>query len=539
MLNPDLPLKNLDENDRLGVKKKADAIVRFIENRWDYLQKNNMIALYGNWGSGKSSVINHIISKLDENKFICLKFDAWLYEKDDNLPYSLLEFILDKLEEKFKDDETIKSKIKENAEKTLKLGWYVLGGLAKGIKFSVKTPFLAKLLGVPEVNFEYDMEKVVNHFDEKEDEEFENMSYHQKVKELKDCFRELSNILIEDNKKLIIFIDELDRCEAENILSLLASIKLFFSLGDDNEGNKNIVYFVAVDKEAVSKAIEVKYKDIIKAEEYLEKIFNISFSMPKYYELKEFIKQYKFFDDDKIAEKLEKFFKAINFTNPRHLKKVLNKYAILTEFKSSNIDDGLIPDIIRIENGERKGYLLDTVFVLYFIILYEFHPENYKEVKSYKHRVERTKLISILYNSYAIGKKNNSYLFKGYLTNDNDREKFKKFKREFIECGIRFRNFMELLDHIDETERSESPKYVPLSEFNSLIYYISMVYSKLGELYVNNNPKITPKMYEYTGITVNFWEYIKNNYKDLKTNDYLNRKDYSFTNLFKMVETYL
>ena len=183
------------------------------------------------------------------------------------------EHVLDELEKKFKDNETIKSKIKENTERTLKLGWYVLGGLAKGIKFNVKTPFLAKLLGVPEVNFEYDMEKVVDHFDEKEDEEFKNMSYHQKVKELKNCFRELSNILRKDNKKLIVFIDELDRCEAENILSLLASIKLFFSLGgEDKDENKNIVYFVAVDKDAVAKAIETKYKNIIKAEEYLEKI---------------------------------------------------------------------------------------------------------------------------------------------------------------------------------------------------------------------------------------------------------------------------
>ncbi|XRO76537.1 hypothetical protein ACO3VM_07080 [Methanocaldococcus sp. 10A] len=58
-----------------------------------------------------------------------------------------------------------------------------------------------------------------------------------------------------------------------------------------------------------------------------------------------------------------------------------------------------------------------------------------------------------------------------------------------------------------------------------------MIYPKLGELYVEDNPNITPEMYEYAGITVNFWEYIKNYYKDLIEKNY--SSNYSFTNLLK------
>ncbi|XRP97335.1 KAP family P-loop NTPase fold protein [Methanocaldococcus sp. 16A] len=518
MLSPDTALEDL-ENDRLGIKKKAEVITNFIKNRWDYLQKNNMIALYGPWGSGKSSVINHIISKLDKNEFICLKFDAWLYERDDNLPYSLLEFILDELEEKFKDKEDIKNKIEENAKKALKLGLYVLGGLAKGIKFNVKTPFLVQLLGAPEINFECDVGKSVDYFMDNNDNNIKEMSYHQKVKELKNCFKELSNILREYNKKLIVFIDELDRCEAENILSLLVSIKLFFSLGDDDKENKNIIYFVAVDKDAVSKAIKTKYGDVIKAEEYLEKIFNISFSMPKSYELKEFIKQYEFFNDDKIAEKLERFFKAINFTNPRHLKKVLNKYAILTEFKNSKIDDGLIPEIIRIENGERKGYLLDTVFVLYFIILYEFYYEKYLEVKRYKYRVENLKYISRTATETHI----TSYFnISGIL-------KISKMSKEyFMENVIIFNDLMDILRRINDTN---------YDEFIRFVNGVSIFLSCIGDENIDKETNFTER-YSKAGITVKFWDYIKNNYKDLIEN-YSSKSNYPFTNLFKMVETFL
>ena len=133
---PDKPRANLDY-DLLGTKEKAEAIKNFIEVKEEYLKENNMIVLYGNWGSGKSSVINHIMDRLDKNRNICLKFDAWLYERDDNLPYSLLEFIIDNLLEydKFKEN----TEITKKAENALKLGSYILSGLTKGIKFNIKT----------------------------------------------------------------------------------------------------------------------------------------------------------------------------------------------------------------------------------------------------------------------------------------------------------------------------------------------------------------------------------------------------------------
>ena len=171
---------------------------------------------------------------------------------------------------------------------------------------------------------------------------FENRNVdYENIENLIKKIQRISEILKESNKKLIVFIDELDRCEPEHILELFSLLKTVFSACNSDE-NKNITYFVAIDKEVAIKAVRTKYKDEIKIEEYLEKIFNISFNMPKCPELKDFIKSYTFFNDDETAEKLAKFFEAINFTNPRHLKKVLNKYTILIEFKSSKIDDGLM-----------------------------------------------------------------------------------------------------------------------------------------------------------------------------------------------------
>ncbi len=50
------PIVLTEENDFLGTLKKAEAITNFIEHNEKLLSINNMIALYGEWGSGKSSI---------------------------------------------------------------------------------------------------------------------------------------------------------------------------------------------------------------------------------------------------------------------------------------------------------------------------------------------------------------------------------------------------------------------------------------------------------------------------------------------------
>lgn len=86
--------------------------------------------------------------------------------------------------------------------------------------------------------------------------------------------------------KLIIFIDDLDRCEPPKSADIVEAINLFL----DADG---CVFVIGMDSEAVAKSIEVKYKDLfdrIKAENggvvslgraFLEKIVQIPFTVPR------------------------------------------------------------------------------------------------------------------------------------------------------------------------------------------------------------------------------------------------------------------
>ena len=320
----DKPKKLNSNNDYFNILEKIKAIKEILKS--DVFDCHNSVALYGDWGSGKSSVILTLIEEFkkdkkdkDEDNIITIKFDAWKYEKEGSLAYALLEHIIYKLEKN--DNKVIKYEIKAIKDNVLKSGKIVLKSV------NVNYGFFG--LSFENNNKDVDCGDIDN---------------------LTNGIKKISEILFnENNKRLIVFIDELDRCEPKNILDLISSLKSIFNASNENNCN-NIIYFVAIDKDAVSKAIKTRYGEIMKSEEYLEKIFNISFSMPKHFELKNFIKQYESFNDEN-AEKLARFFEYIKFTNPRHIKKVLNKYDCLVKLKTSNeiSDDlkNLIPDIIR------------------------------------------------------------------------------------------------------------------------------------------------------------------------------------------------
>jgi hypothetical protein len=83
-----------------------------------------------------------------------------------------------------------------------------------------------------------------------------------------------------------------------------------------------------------------------------------------------------------IAQEVTSLFNHMKFTNPRKVKKVLNKYALLKSYKyNEQLDSSLqelIPEIIK---NKEDGHLLETAISLYLIILYEFDYELFEEVE--------------------------------------------------------------------------------------------------------------------------------------------------------------
>jgi len=401
------PLLELtQEKDLFGTYEKMDFIRSFLESvDSNNNVKNNMIALYGTWGSGKSTIINTLHKKLNK-KYKSIIFYAWKYERDENLAFSLYERLVDELE------------CNGQKKAKLKTAWNLLKGGLKGFDIS---------LGVIRLS----PSKAIKGIEDAITEKSIKDSLYSRIREFEKQFSKLiGEILGEKKKLLIIFIDDLDRCEPEHILNLLSTIKLFFTFEGENYLAKEskILFFLGIDKEAVNEAIRKRYGDIIKSEEYLEKIFDISFNMPlESYNVEKYLNNLNIFDGEKELPIISDFLKEIEFKNPRRLKKITNKYRFLCYLKKTKKTKyyELIPNIII---GDAKGYVFDTILVLYFIILYEFYKKKFYEIKNYGDKISS-------YYDHLIGDRSTLKAYKVNIKEriDNeikivDRENFLKFK---------------------------------------------------------------------------------------------------------------
>ena len=119
-----------EKNDIFGTYQKAKSICDFLEleTNKEILDMNNLIAIYGPWGSGKSCLMKTIYNNLDKNKFNVIWFNTWKYEKDDNLAYSLFKYII-------KDNYL--EKIKEQGSNFLSIAYGIFKSLAKGVEVNL------------------------------------------------------------------------------------------------------------------------------------------------------------------------------------------------------------------------------------------------------------------------------------------------------------------------------------------------------------------------------------------------------------------
>lgn len=292
---------------------KVLGIKTFLTNKEnkEFLEKNNLIALYGEWGSGKSSIFKTLKKSIETGQdYIPLIFETWKYEKDDNLAFSLLEFILSSL------NNLIDSK-KEN--ELIKTAYNILRNFSKGI--SLKIPFS---------NFiDIDINKMFEE-DKKNKEKCKRSLYMITENFIKDFQEKIDGCIVSTNKKILIMIDDLDRCEDESIINLLSALKLMFAV-------KNIIFICGIDKGAVIQTLLRKYRNKEKSEEYLEKIFSINFNVLKTSKLN------LFQNDENIYLKniKQKIIEATGITNPRKINKSNNKYEFLKEiiFRTNIINE--------------------------------------------------------------------------------------------------------------------------------------------------------------------------------------------------------
>lgn len=239
-----------------------------------------VIGIYGPWGSGKSSFMEFIRCAIgDQNNLIkdsgqtfvkvkTVKFNPWEAQFVEQPAVALIEKIA--LDCGIYEDPQIKEKIFGISRKMIRR----VVGIGARVA-SAATAYMPKIAPIIKEGFE--VIKDACEPEEKVPDNLNSLDIQKEFKELidksmkKDAINEADRI-----DRLVIFIDDLDRCMHEQTLQLLEALKLYLN-------HSGCVYVIGADPEAIKASIEHHYRDStnpIKGEDYLDKIIQIPFRLP-------------------------------------------------------------------------------------------------------------------------------------------------------------------------------------------------------------------------------------------------------------------
>jgi len=337
------------------------------------------IGIYGEWGTGKTtlmkSIERHVLEEgitMREQKIFPIWFNAWQYEHEENLAsLSLLKTVAYEL---------------ANHQKFGGMSKTILNGLTITGKDLIQDISL-KMLSNKE-NIDDELENMMDFLNGLARDSI----YFEGLKKIKSQMQQIRESEGKDYR-IVVFIDDLDRCSPEKALQVLESIKLFL----DIEG---FVFVIGLSHKSVTNLISHAYKITgVKGEDYLKKIIQIPIKIPTWYEenIVDLI-------ENKITKNLHEEYtnflrqnsamvaKVVEY-NPRQLKRFINNVIIAFETftnkkKSSEIKFNEI-FLVKILKAEWPDFYKQISSDNYFRDIVRWMVYRPKQLKKYFKYIEK------------------------------------------------------------------------------------------------------------------------------------------------------
>jgi len=250
-----------------------------------------VIALYGEWGSGKSSVINlakeHIKESKEDKKPTIIEFNPWFFSDLNNLSQYFFNEIANELE--IINDDKIDQKIAEKLKLYAKLLHIVpekkaLSDLSSKILFglgllSISTSQIIQWTSLSLEWIKYiafgiglflSLSGLFKNFLLGLSDYFSQKAITSK-KSISELKKEIKKDLIAREKKLIIVIDDIDRLNQSEIRQIFRLVRV-------NADFPNTIYLLAFDRKIIEANLEEQVG--VSGKDYLEKIVQVSFDIP-------------------------------------------------------------------------------------------------------------------------------------------------------------------------------------------------------------------------------------------------------------------
>ncbi len=338
----DEPVKR-EEDDNLDISVHTKSLIRFIR------QTNTpiTIGIQGEWGSGKTSLINSIHHAFSNDaSYKQIWINSWEYSLLSSPEEALLKIINKIINDILESDHDVerKTKIKEGAERLFK------GALRIGVSAVAGGVDVAKeLLGSSDQNIS------------------------QLREQLGSLVEEIASRETNPIEKVLIYVDDLDRIEPKNAVAVLELLKNIFSI-------PYCVFILAIDYQVVVKGLESKFGKQTDDNEwefkaFFDKIIQLPFKMPMgQYNIGKYVNHLlaevgflgeEGLDDQAISEVILRTIGG----NPRSIKRLVNSVSLIQIFTEENKKFASNSENTQTENNEEKKMDSETEKILILALL--------------------------------------------------------------------------------------------------------------------------------------------------------------------------
>lgn len=230
MLSSDKPLVDPKE-DRLGYAPFAETLARGIFKRPP--SEGLVIAVFGPWGSGKSTVANFVIAYLKEEiekgELLHVSFNPWWFSGKEDLTRSFFDQLISVLS-KSRSLEKIRDQIADFASAISEIP----------VPYSSSAKILSRII-------------------------------KPKTKDVVALKEEIDELLRKQGMRVLISIDDIDRLTSDETRQVFQLVKAVADF-------PNVIYMLTLDKKVAVGALEGAQG--MPGEEYLEKIVQVPFELP-------------------------------------------------------------------------------------------------------------------------------------------------------------------------------------------------------------------------------------------------------------------
>jgi len=282
------------------------------------------IGIFGEWGAGKTTLINSVDNALQTDKsLIRVRLEAWRYKWEQFPIASLLKSIAYALpaEKQFED---LKKKLETSAINFLKN--------TADILTSIISKYASEEYEISQEMFDT-FKKELNSKIQLIAELDRDTVYFDGFEEIK---KEIKNLRLENPAfRIIVYVDDLDKCSPKKALELLEIIRVF----QDVEG---FIYIIGISHDILIKLGNIESNEKSnEGEHYVKNLIQVPIALPKWSNqdtvklVRDFIKKGMIHDKfkDVVDKNIELISVAID-NNPREIKRFLNNFIVAHEIFS-------------------------------------------------------------------------------------------------------------------------------------------------------------------------------------------------------------